>query len=179
MAEAKRTAAPGKLAKTAPDTPAKVEVHPVVSADAAVARAASRLGIEYFLRTAQLMSREDGRDTISGMVMYAIIAGNVGHLDWDPAKPGQYASMDDVAPQEARRPVSVLAVADSLGLPYETTRRHVSKLQKLGRCVRVKGGIIGLPISLQGPAADEAMLANLANLRRLFRGLKRAGADFL
>lgn len=39
-------------------------------------------------------------------------------------------------PDALRRTVSILSVADYLGLPYETTRRHVLKLVDRGYCVR-------------------------------------------
>jgi DeoR/GlpR family transcriptional regulator of sugar metabolism len=78
-------------------------------------------------------------------------------------------------PDEVRRPISVLAVANSLGLPYETVRRYVTKLIRLGRCGRVKGGIIALASGLRRPIDDETMVLNVANARRFCRALKRAG----
>jgi len=40
-----------------------------------------------------------------------------------------------------------------------------------------RAGVIAPADSLVGPAEEAAILANLANLRRLFRGLRRAGVE--
>jgi DeoR/GlpR family transcriptional regulator of sugar metabolism len=77
-----------------------------------------------------------------------------------------------------RRPVSILAVAGSLGLPYETVRRYVTKLVKMGLCIRVRGGVIAPTSGMFRPMDGESMLANVANLRRLCKSLKRAGFNF-
>jgi hypothetical protein len=154
-----------------------VSVHPVAAADAAIGRIAARLGIEYFLRTAQVISRDGDGDLITAIVLYAILAANVGYLDQGPKEPGRFAGLEDKPPDEVRRPVSILAVAGSLGMPYETTRRYVTKLMKSGRCVRVQGGVFIPASALQGAADDSDTLTNVANLRRLYRGLKRAGMD--
>jgi hypothetical protein len=155
-----------------------VAVHPVVAGDAAVGRIVARLGVEYVLRTLQLMSEEAEGDLITSIVLYAVLAGNVGHLDRNRAMMGQFSSLEDLPPDDVRRPVSVLAVSRSLALPYETVRRHVSKLVKLERLVRVKGGVVGPASGAQGTQQETAMLTNVANVRRFFRSLRRAGVAF-
>jgi DeoR/GlpR family transcriptional regulator of sugar metabolism len=62
-----------------------------------------------------------------------------------------------------------------MGLPFETTRRHVNKLVQAGRCVRVRGGVIVPTQVLQHPKTNEATLANVTNVRRFLRALKAAG----
>jgi hypothetical protein len=147
-----------------------------MEADAAVARIAARLTGEFFFRTATLIVEASDGDLMAGLIHRAIIMANTSHFDRDPSKPSQYASLDDPIPDELRRPISVLAVANSLGLPYETTRRCVNKLVKTGRCVRRKGGVvaIGGPIT-EGPAFQRALKTNMANIRRFQSALKRAG----
>jgi hypothetical protein len=156
----------------------QVAVHPVAAADAAVGRIASRLTVEFFLRTTRLVSEMAGGDIVRALILRAIIAGNISHIDHDPANPPRYTAIDDVPPDELRRPVSVLAVAGSLGLPYETTRRCVNKLVKEGLCVRVKGGVIAPAAKHIQPVDHRAIRTNMANLRRLFSGLKQAGVKF-
>jgi hypothetical protein len=156
----------------------EVVVHPVVAADAAVSRLAARLSTQYFLLMAEMVSRRAEGDLVTGLVLRAVTAGNSGYLDQDPDTFGQYASLEDVPPDDVRRPVSISTVAGSLGLPYETARRHVSKLVKAGLCIRVRGGVVAPSANMQGPWEHQAMLANMASLRRLYRALKRAGVTF-
>jgi hypothetical protein len=163
--------------QTPTEKPGNITVHPVVAADAAVGRAAGRLGVAYVLRTLQLIAHDGDGDLLTTLVLYGVLSGNVGHLDQDPNNPSPYNALETPPPDEVRRPVSILGVANSLGLPYETTRRRVNKLVAMGRCLRVKGGVIGRGANLQGPEQDEDMLANVANLRRLFRALRRTGLD--
>ncbi len=162
----------------APPDREQVAVHPVAAADAAVGRVASRLTAEFFLRSAKLVSDMAGGDLIRAVILRAIIAGNISHIDYDQTSPSQFASIEDVPPDELRRPISVLAVAGSLGLPYETTRRCVNKLVKEGLVIRVKGGVIAPSARHMQPVDHQAIRTNMANLRRLFSALKRAGVNF-
>jgi hypothetical protein len=94
-----------------------VAVHPVAASDETVGRVASRLTVDFFLRSAVLISELGGGDLVRAVILRAIIAGNINHIDQDPTNPSQFASIEDVPPDEVRRPISVLAVAGSLGLP--------------------------------------------------------------
>jgi hypothetical protein len=163
---------------TAPAAAHQVSAHPVLEADMAVGRIASRLTTEFFLRTAHLISGLSGGDLMEGLILRAIIVGNISHVDHDPKNPGRFASVDDIPPDELRRPMSVLAIANSLGLPYETTRRYANRLVKEGQCVRVKGGLIARAADHQTPQDTQGILANMANLRRLHAALKLAGVTF-
>lgn len=136
---------------------------------------AVRLGSEYLLRTLRLIGEMSEGELLTGLVSTAIVQANIAHIDRPPSPDGAFDSVEAIPPDELRRPISVLALSASLGLPYETTRRHVAKMVSAGLCVRVKGGVI-VPVSALGSAGHEAFLAaNLANLRRLFRSLKQAG----
>jgi hypothetical protein len=154
-----------------------VAVHPVVVADAALGRVVARLSTEYVLRSAKLLSELTNGDLVAGLVLHVIITGNINYIDNDPKTAGRYASIEDIAPDEARRPISVLSVAGSLGLPYETTRRCVSKLIKAGLCIRVRGGVIAPSAVMEDPRDNQAILANMANVRRFCRALKRVGME--
>jgi hypothetical protein len=161
---------------TAGDTSGSVTLHPIVVADAAIGRAAARASFQFVLRSLHMVAREGG-DLMTGIVLYGVAAGNVGHLDQDPNNPSPYGSIENIPPDDARRPVSVLGVANSLGLPYETTRRYVNVLMKTGQCVRVKGGIIAPGAVSRGPEEERDLLDNVANLRRLYRALKRLSVN--
>jgi hypothetical protein len=139
-------------------------------------RLSIRLSSEYFLRSIQLLVEFSGGDLVTALVFLAIVSANVSHLNVDgPDAP--HADSDDVPPDEVRKPISVLALAGSLKLPYETTRRHVAKLLQSGQCERVSGGLIVPARVLLSARHTEVMGANLTNLRRLFRALNKAGVD--
>ncbi len=141
------------------------------------ARAAVRLSDEYFLRALRLITELTNGELITAIVFRAVVAGNVGYLDGQAPEAALYSDVETVPPDHLRRPVSILSVSGALGLPYETTRRHVRKLIGSGHCRIERGGVIAPSERLVGPAEQAAMLANLANLRRLFRGLKKAGVE--
>ncbi len=161
-----------------------VQTHPSVAADAAVARTAARLGVEYVLRTIAIMSEYGDGDFITALVYFAVASGNTVHLDQDPQTAGRYSGLDSVPSDDKRRPVSVLALAGSLGLPYETARRHAAKLVKAGTLVRVRGGLLVPEAVIRGESGGESAeenpnaMINVGNLRRLYRGLRRAGFAF-
>ena len=140
-------------------------------------RLSIRLATEYFLRSMQLLVEFVDGDLVTALVFLAIVSANVSHLNADGPDGPPHADTDDVPPDEARKPVSVLALSGSLDLPYETARRHVAKLLKSGQCVRVAGGLIVPAKVLFGERHTEVMRANVTNLRRLFRALNRAGVD--
>ncbi len=158
------------------DASVPIDGQPAASpADRAKARVVDRLATEHFLRSARGLGDQAGRDLFKALTLRAIVAANIGHIDQQPETSARYAALDQVPPDDLVRPVSVLAIAGSLGLPYETTRRYVAALIGEGACRRVKGGIVASPATLVGPDAEQAMLASLANVRRLVRALKRAG----
>lgn len=141
------------------------------------ARAAVRLSDEYFLRTLRIIADLTGGELITAIVYRAVVAGNIGYLDGRAVEAALYSDVETAPPDHLRRPVSILSVSGALGMPYETTRRHVRKLIESGQCRMERGGVIAPAEKLSGAAEQAAMLANLANLRRLFRGLKKAGIE--
>ena len=71
-------------------------------------------------------------DLMTGLVFTAIRAANVKHIT--NTAPGANRGM---LPDSDRRPVSMMAISNSMMLPYETVRRHTAKLINQGKCVRV------------------------------------------
>lgn len=63
------------------------------------------------------------------------------------------------------RPTPVLALAESLGLPFESTRRHVAELAASGWAGRERGGIIVRVGLEEGPLAALATLTHDALVR--------------
>jgi len=143
-----------------------------------VSRAVARLSSEYVLRVLRLLGDLYGGDLLTAIIGQAIIAANTAHLVDGRSKEPRYAGTAEPPPDELRRPVSVLALAESLGLPFETTRRHVNKLIAAGACKRVKGGVIVLASAIEGPRNTEATEQNLDYVLSFGRALRRIGLDF-
>jgi hypothetical protein len=141
------------------------------------ARIATRLSSDYFIRSLRLLSEWAGGDVMTSLISLAIIQGNIGHLDRSGGPGGDFADPSTPPPDELRRPVSVLSISEALGLPYETTRRHVQKMLKAGQCVRVKRGVVLSVSALSGPAHAAFLRSNLSNVRRLYRALRTAGVE--
>jgi hypothetical protein len=137
----------------------------------ATLRTANRVSADYTIRFLSLLRNLGPGDLLDTLVSLALIQANVGHIDGSGPE-GLRA--DGAVPDNLRRPVSVLALADALGLPYETTRRRISHLADAGYCVRVAGGVM-VPVATDGPGHDAVRRTNLSNLQRMFRALRLAG----
>ncbi|MGA0601425.1 hypothetical protein ACO2Q3_12045 [Caulobacter sp. KR2-114] len=138
------------------------------------ARAAARISMDYVLRTVRLLMELHDGSVLDALIFHSIVAANVGHLGRD----GQAAwPAHEPPPDELRRPVSILSVATGLGLPFETVRRRVNRMIADGRCRRQSGGVIVPAFALAGRRGAGGADRNLANLRRCFRDLAKAGVN--
>ena len=76
-------------------------------------------------------------------VYLAILQANLSPVFDDPELQMRYGAVDAIVPDDLRRPVSVHALAVSLHMPYETTRRCVGRLIAKGFVTRVsRAGMI-------------------------------------
>jgi hypothetical protein len=132
------------------------------------------LSSTYVLRTLQLLREVYGGDLLTGVIAQAIVAANTAHLD-ATSDGARFAGVDETPPDEVRRAVSVLRLAGSLGLPFETTRRYVNNLIQSGYCVRVKGGVIVPRSVLERPKLAQAAVTNVGYARRFARDMRKAG----
>jgi DNA-binding transcriptional ArsR family regulator len=107
-----------------------------------------------------------GGDFMKGLVFTAIWTANVKHVTNTPA-----ASDRGILKDSQRLPVSVLAIANALRLPYETVRRHADTLLREGQCVRVgRKGLVVMAATHRRNVATTAngyrlVMAFLAELR--------------
>jgi CRP-like cAMP-binding protein len=140
-----------------------------------VQRLAMRLSVGYFLRFIEILSDLANRNLVQSVILLAIMGANVGALDTDPETSRRFAGIGAVPPDELRRPISVYALAASLGLPYETVRRQVHKMIDQGLCERIGDeGVIVPARVLEGPQMLKAVERNFQNLSGLDRNLRRA-----
>lgn len=146
--------------------------------DAEVARVVTRLSSQLVLRLIAHLSALTEGDNLLSIVMISINTANTSHIDAPPSLDGPYRRVDDVVPDEQKRPISRMAVATMLGLPPETARRYIAKLEKMGACKRVKGGVIVPASFIQSPGSAEHAISAVADVRKFVRALKAAGLDF-
>lgn len=91
--------------------------------------------IDLFMDTAALLSRAFLNDYTTMIVFMTILRESVSHLNRD--RRVRPEAVSGVFPDTLRRPISILAISDLAGFPYETTRRHVMKLVETGFCSRL------------------------------------------
>ena len=95
----------------------------------------------------------------------AIRAANVRHVTTAPA------AVRGILPDSDRRPVSMMQIANSMGMPYETVRRHARKLVGERKLVRVdRQGLIAPESAFRQMTVDaetvrQLVLGFLADLR--------------
>lgn len=140
-------------------------------------RLAARASIEFFLRGVEMAAGMSGGDILRGIIFLAIVHANTRHVDGKPDIAARYSASDAILPDEHRRPVSVYAIAKSLSLSYETTRRYVAKLEADGRCVRGadRKGVYVPAAVLAEPPMLRFVQQNGKHLRNLVQEVVGAG----
>jgi len=146
--------------------------------DPALQRYVMRLGMDMFLRTAMSFSELFDGNLMTGLIFLAISQSSVQHLN-HPVRLNP-AAREGVFPDKLRRPVSVLGIAQFLGLPYETTRRYVNQLLESGFAVKVDGKGVMVPEAvMRRPEIDRIVAANFASTRTFLKGLHRGAGELL
>jgi hypothetical protein len=144
--------------------------------DEQMVRAAIRLVANYMLRNVEVVSEAANGDLMAGLIFSAIVQANVRPISNDPKLGKAYGHMDAIPPDELRSPVSVNALAESLKIPYETTRRHVNKLIKLGFCVKLGTRGVIVPASvIASPTMVKGGLQQYSHLMHFLGQLKEIG----
>jgi hypothetical protein len=125
----------------------------------------NRLVSDFWLRCLEEV-RTQMRDPLTGLIYLGILRANVEHLFTDEVALRTRAGQPV---DEEGRPVRMSDLARQLGVPYETTRRHVAWLVAHGFCLRDADGLRYPPAVVTAPEAIKTAATNLANLQRLFR----------
>jgi len=116
-----------------------------------------------------------GLKPLEAVLLMAINQANIAALTRDPAARSRYGALENAAPDEERRPVSVRAVAASMQLPYETARRNVRRLAAKGACVIGELGVIVPTAFMTSAAYMEAAQLGHERLHGLYRMLSAGG----
>ena len=129
------------------------------------------LGADYALRLIRIFTDVFDGDVSLALVFIAAAQMGTQHLRAN----GDYFDQleGEFFPDHLRRPVSVSALARSLGLPIETTRRQVVRLATSGYALRTEqGGVIVTSEVLRREEIRQAGLANLDALQALADSLR-------
>ena len=148
---------------------APAPIVPMGFADPQGARAAMRAASRFLLRVYVSGTEELGFDTLTAIVLLALVDASCGHIDQDRGLALQYAAFDVAPPDGLKRLTTTRALAARLSLPYETTRRRVQYLVKCGLCVRSPKGLYA-PVMLR-PEHRAGAEANFRAVRNLLREL--------
>jgi hypothetical protein len=137
------------------------------------ARAATRHATDYILRWVEIANEVHGSDLLYALVFTTLWAGNCSHI-----RGGHYSDINDVPPDEERRPLTVRQVADSLGLPYETVRRRFVEMLEKGMAQRVgREGFIVPQAALARPEVMNGLRRSHQSLMRFLKELKTIGIE--
>lgn len=138
---------------------------------AAQRRFVMKQAADLYLRMTVALSDMFEGNLVNGVVFLAIARANVQHLRRGPD--AEEFDEDGVYPDELRRPVSVLSVANFLGLSYETTRRHVALLVEEGLCVKVgRRGVVAPAAVMRRSQVGRLSEVSDKGVKALLRGLK-------
>jgi predicted transcriptional regulator len=113
--------------------------------------------------------------SIDTLLVLAINQANIAPLTREAAARSAYGGLGAPAPDDERRPVSISAVAHSLGLPFETTRRHIKGLEAAGVCITSTRGVIVPAAFLQSDGYIETVVNGHGRLKAFFQAAMRAG----
>ncbi|RAK56559.1 hypothetical protein [Phenylobacterium deserti] len=116
-----------------------------------------------------------GLSPTDAVLVLAINQANIVPLTRDPNARAMYGALETPAPDQLRRPVSISAIASSLGLPFETVRRRVRSLETRGICEAAAGGVIVPETFLVSPGYLQSVVGTHNGLRRLFLDAMAAG----
>lgn len=111
---------------------------------------------------------------LDALLVAAVIEANVTRLNAQPALQSAYAMLDAAPPDELRRPVSINALAGSLGIPFETVRRHVNKLIRQGVIATTTGGLYVPTSVLVSPQFVTAVVDRYRRVRSFYEDLVAA-----
>lgn len=142
------------------------------------ARAIQRISTAFFMYCIRNMARVADNDLVVGLVYQAMWTANVKHIT-ESATSIEYGGLDQIPPDAMRRPVSVMALANTLRMPHETIRRYVHILVKADRCVRVGNkGFIVPARAFERQDHKAAILEAWPSLLRMLDDLKRNEFNF-
>ncbi len=139
-------------------------------------RVAARITTQFLITHCVALAEVGGGELVRGLILAAVLDANVGHLGLQSPDREDLSGINSVPNDELRVPISVSALARSLNMPYETTRRHVGKLIDEGACVRISDQGVIVPANWIVGRKDVTEKL-YSSLRTLLGALQAAGFD--
>jgi DNA-binding Lrp family transcriptional regulator len=116
-----------------------------------------------------------GLEPLDALLVLAVNQANIAPLTRDPQARARYGALEAPAPDDERRPVSINAVAASLGLPFETVRRRIRRLAAAQVCLVSSEGVVVPASFLASPSYIQSVIVGHERLRRFYAELRDAG----
>jgi DNA-binding Lrp family transcriptional regulator len=132
-------------------------------------------GLSFAFLLDEMATGVGGLDPLDALLVLAINQANIAPLTRDHNARARYGSLDTPAPDGARRPVSMNAVAASLGLPFETVRRRIRRLAAAQVCNLSAEGAVVPASFLASPSYIQSVVEGHERLRRFYREMDAAG----
>lgn len=141
--------------------------------EAVAVRVAGRLGMAFFLDVLRISC--DGRDLLDGLILLTVGHANTEHLDRDGSAGGLFDRYDHIPDAGLLRPISISALANSLGQPFETVRRRSRALVDEGACIQTAKGLTLPADAFVSDRARGTIFAINQKVRGLQLGLSSLG----
>jgi DNA-binding Lrp family transcriptional regulator len=154
---------------TEPGGPAVADVQ----ADLLAWRVAS-MSLDFLLDVLEVGRR--GRDLIDSLLIAAIVVTNLSGIDREAEREFIEAEVGRPVSDDLRRPISINAIAQSLRLPFETTRRRIRALEQEGVVVSTPAGVYVPGAILTQPEYMQIVFARHRRLGEFYRDLLDIGA---
>ena len=128
-----------------------------------------------YVRDASMITRGE-REAYDAFILSTIGNASAAYLNRVNETSVQFATAESPAPDEVLRPISVNALAQSLGMPFETVRRRVKGLTEEGLIESTPAGVVILSRTIASPAYTAMVAAHFERARRFYWDMKALGA---
>lgn len=129
-----------------------------------------RLALGYCLDSTGRVGRLIDQDSTAAVIFTGLVCRNVAA----GAASGRAATWPGASPTA---PATAYCISKRLGMPYETVRRHMHRLEAKGLCVRAEAGFLVPDEVMFGPKVEQSRAETWAATRQLHKDLCAVGLD--
>ncbi|MDG2520710.1 hypothetical protein P7B02_04075 [Caulobacter segnis] len=128
-----------------------------------------------FIRDCGAIARGE-RDPHDAFILSAIANASLTPVNRDPEANTYFSPADQPPPDELLRPISINAVAQSLGMPFETVRRRIGGLAREGLIAVTPAGVMVLSSTISSPAYVAMLTASYDRAGQFYRDMRALNA---